>query len=331
LKTQEIPVIDISPLVHSVASENDLQRVATEIRQACCDHGFFYIKGHGVSEQLQADLEAVSQSFFSLSEADKMKIAMPLAGTAWRGYFPVGNELTSGKPDLKEGIYFGAELEDDHPKVVSRTHLHGKNLFHPNSEQMRNTVLSYMDAVTKVGHALLRGVALSLGLTSDYFEKETTKDPFILFRIFHYPGKASIPQADWGVGEHTDYGLLTILKQDNIGGLQVKVQGKWIDAPPIPNTFVCNLGDMLDRMTGGLYRSTPHRVLNTSGKSRLSFPLFFDPGFDVHVKPIEGFASVNDSVSERWDNENIYKFDGPYGEYLVNKVSKVFPELFRSV
>lgn len=324
---EHIPIIDIRALISPDSTGESIKLVAEKIHQACCEHGFFYISGHGVSKQLQAELEAASRRFFSLPETEKMKIAMPLAGAAWRGYFPVGNELTSGKPDLKEGIYFGSELTDSHPKVISGTQLHGKNLFPKEPAEMRNTVLNYMDAVTKVGHALLRGVALSLGLNADYFEKETTKDPFILFRIFHYPGENSIPEADWGVGEHTDYGLLTILKQDSIGGLQVKVKGSWVDAPPIPNTFVCNLGDMLDRMTGGLYRSTPHRVLNTSGKDRLSFPLFFDPGFDTVVTRIPGFDVRDSEELLRWDNEDVYNFEGKYGDYLIKKVSKVFPDL----
>ena len=318
-------------LMEKQPSKRLLDAVAKDIRQACQNHGFFYVSGHGVSEQLQFELESVSKQFFELSETEKMKIAMPKAGNAWRGYFPVGNELTSGKPDLKEGIYFGAELTEHHPKVRSKTPLHGKNQFPEHPAEMKRIVLEYMEATTKIGHALLRGIALSLGLTPNYFEREITRDPFILFRIFHYPAQTSLPNATWGVGEHTDYGLLTILKQDSIGGLQVKVNGDWMDAPPIPNTFVCNLGDMLDRMTGGSYRSTPHRVLNTSGKNRLSFPLFFDPGFDVHVKPITQIDEHQSAANERWDGEDIYRFNGPYGNYLVDKVSKVFPELFREL
>ena len=122
----------------------------------------------------------------------------------------------------------------------------------------------------------MRGVALSLGLAEDYFAAGYTADPTVLFRIFHYP-PAPPASDDWGVGEHTDYGLLTLLAQDRHGGLQVHAGTGWVEAPPIPGTFVCNIGDMLDRLTGGLYRSTPHRVKNVSGRERLSFPFFFDP------------------------------------------------------
>jgi len=322
----EIPIIDISPLMNG----GNPNAVATQIHEACTNHGFFYVSGHGVSEKLQNDLKQFSTSFFQLPLSEKMKISMSNGGKTWRGYFPVGDELTSGKPDQKEGVYFGTELGDKHPKVQAGIPLHGKNIFPESPEELGEIVLEYIKAVTVVGHAILRGVALSLELPMDYFEATITKNPFILFRIFHYPAQEPKPDV-WGVGEHTDYGLLTILKQDQVGGLQVQSRGNWIEAPPITNTFICNIGDMLDRMTGGLYRSTPHRVLNISGKDRLSFPLFFDPDFDVVVKPITGFPTKNSNYSDRWDKEDVYNFEGKYGDYLTKKVSKVFPRLFQNL
>lgn len=320
----KIPVINIAPFL--TRDESGMKESAGLIRKACSEHGFFYISGHNVSTTLQEQLELLSKEFFSLPEADKMNIRMELGGMAWRGYFPVGNELTSGIPDMKEGIYFGTELNDDHPKVKQCTPLHGKNLFPERPSELQATVLEYMARLTELGHHLMEAIALSLNLPTDYFKSSITNDPFILFRIFHYPAQTQ-ESASWGVGEHTDYGLLTILKQDSIGGLQVRSKGEWISAPPIENTFVCNIGDMLDRLTGGLYKSTPHRVRNTSGKDRLSFPLFFDPSFDAFPKPIEGITDSNTDFSDRWDGSDVYNFKGTYGEYLTDKVSKVFPQL----
>lgn len=327
-----VPVIDIAPLVGRRAERRD---VAAAIGAACRESGFFYLSGHGVSEELQQRLEEQSRQFFAQDVDTKMKIRMERGGRAWRGYFPVGNELTSGRPDLKEGIYFGQELGPDHPMVQAGTPLHGPNLFPDTIPGFRETVLEYLDAVTAVGHAVMAGMALSLGLEESYFDDHYTKDPLVLFRIFNYPpGKP--PAADepqWGVGEHTDYGLLTILKQDDVGGLQVKSRAGWVAAPPIPNTFVCNIGDMLDRMTGGRYRSTPHRVLNQARRGRLSFPCFFDPGFDTEIKPIEvpGTDRVASDRAERWDHASVHEFSGTYGDYLLAKVSKVFPQLRREV
>ena len=129
------------------------------------------------------------------------------------------------------------------------------------------------------------------------------------------------------------YGVLTILKQDEVGGLQVKTQSQWIDAPPVPNSFVCNIGDMLDRLTCGLYRSTPHRVQNVSGRNRLLFPFFFDPGFDAHIEAIDlgGMRLPEDDKDERWDHASVHEFEGTYGDYVLGKVLRVFPELRRSV
>ena len=258
---------------------------------------------------------------------------MEKGGRAWRGYFPVGGELTSGRADHKEGIYFGAELTDDHPLVRSRTPMHGTNLFPENIPLFRETVLDYMDRMTRLGHAVMEGIALSLGLNDSYFAERYTDDPLILFRVFNYPAEPDDVFDDrcWGVGEHTDYGLLTMLKQDRTAGLEVRSKSGWIAADPIPNSFICNIGDMLDRMTGGIYRSTAHRVKSPSTYDRLSFPFFFDPNFNARVEPIVIGGGIDDDRNQRWDRASVHEFRGTYGDYLLNKVSKVFPQLRREV
>ena len=324
----DIPIVDIRQLHHHSQKKN----VAAQINTACRNHGFFYVTGHGVETALQEELLEKSKMFFQLPEAEKLEIGMEKGGRAWRGYFPVEAELTAGEPDQKEGIYFGAELEVDHPNVKAEVPLHGKNLFPLFPTDFGRTVLKYMDAVAQTGQLIMKGIALSLELPEDYFYDHYTSDPLLLFRIFHYPPQ-QVNAGQWGVGEHTDYGLLTILLQDAVGGLQVKSRGEWIDAPPIPDTLICNIGDMLDRMTGGLYRSTPHRVRNISGKSRLSFPLFFDPGFNRKIEPISSISTteMEENRQQRWDKSNIHVFDGTYGDYLLQKIGKVFPDLGKEV
>ncbi len=323
-----VPVIDIQPLIEN---SNEKHTVSEAIRNACTDHGFFYISGHGVDEALQQDLEKVSHAFFSLPLEEKWKIRMELGGRAWRGFFPVGDELTSGKPDLKEGIYFGEELGPDDVRVQQKLILHGSNLFPEQIGEMKKVVLEYMSQLKRLGHHIMRGISLSLGLEENHLHNHYTSDPLILFRIFHYPVQNAYAELDapWGVGEHTDYGVLTILKQDEVGGLQVKSKSGWIDAPYIPGTFICNIGDMLEKMTKGFYKSTPHRVINTSGRDRYSYPLFFDPGFDVRVGPLpinhDDMTKAEDS--ERWDHANVHAFEGTYGDYILGKVAKVFPQL----
>jgi isopenicillin N synthase-like dioxygenase len=201
-------------------------------------------------------------------------------------------------PDRKEGLYFGAELPAGDPRP-----LHGPNLFPGRPVELRQTVLDYIDAMTRLGQTILRAMAVGLGRPPTWFAEHLTDNPLVLFRIFRYPPEVGEP--GWGVAEHTDYGLLTILGQDQHPGLQVHTRHGWIDAPPLPGSFVCNLGDMLERLTDGRYVSTPHRVRNTTTADRLSFPFFLDPTWTAEIAP-----------------------DGAtYADYILTKVARVFPDL----
>lgn len=313
-----IPVIDVAPLVADEPADSPrTAAVACEIDRACRQSGFFYVVGHDIDPALQRRLHDAAREFFALPVDVKQRIAMSSGGKAWRGYFRVGDELTSGKPDQKEGLYFGRELPADDPAVRAGTPLHGPNLFPEQPPALRAAVLDYMTALT------------SLGLDARYFADHGTREPLTLFRIFNYPAPRRETSELWGVGEHTDYGLLTILLQDDAGGLEVKSADRWVAAPPLENSFVCNIGDMLDRMTRGVYRSTPHRVRNAAARDRLSFPFFFDPNFFAPVRPIDlpsGEVAPDDRAS-RWDATSVHVFEGTYGDYLLGKVGKVFPEL----
>jgi isopenicillin N synthase-like dioxygenase len=331
-----LPIIDMASLLDRADAPARL-KAATAISAACRDSGFFYVIGHGVPPALLERLEAASRRFFALPDDAKAEIAMARGGRAWRGWFPLGGELTSGRPDIKEGLYLGAELPVEHPRVKAGWALHGPNLWPAHVPELRDAVLSYIAAATRAAHALMEGVALSLGLDDDYFARHYTAEPTVLFRIFRYPAAAA-DAADWGVGEHTDYGLLTLLAQDTNAGLQVKTPGRgWVDAPPLPGALVCNIGDMLDRLTGGWFRSTPHRVRNSGAGDRLSFPLFFDPDMAAEMRPLPQHAAAigDDAVREdrarRWDGASVHTFEGTYGDYLMSKIAKVFPDLGRRV
>lgn len=323
--SEQLPVIDLRA---------PRPVVAQAIADACRSVGFFYVVGHDVDEALVATLMKQSHQFFALSEDIKARFAMPLGGRAWRGWFPLGGELTSGRPDWKEGLYLGTELPETHPRVRAGVPMHGANLI-PDDDLVpgfRSAILTYIDQVTRLGHQVMAAIAASLALPDDYFFRRYTSDPLILFRIFQYPSRPVPANLDvrYGVGEHTDYGLLTLLRQDDVGGLTVRQGERHIDAPPIAGSFVCNIGDMLDRMTGGLYRSTPHQVrLNQSGRDRLSLPLFFDPDFDAQIEPIR--TVHDDDAATRWDQASVHAFAGTYGDYVLAKVGKVFPALRQTV
>jgi isopenicillin N synthase-like dioxygenase len=317
-----LPVIDLSALFGAHADAR--AAVAAAIGAAAQREGFFYVTGHGLAPDTVSRLDAQARAFFALPQADKAQIAMPRAGPAWRGWFPLGGELTSGAPDQKEGVYFGDELGPDDARVAAGWLMHGANLWPARPPALRAAVETYVDETARAAAVLMQGVSLALGLPADHFARAYLARPTILFRIFRYP---PTEPGGWGVGEHTDYGLLTLLAQDTCGGLQVRTDEGWIDVPPIEGTLVCNVGDMLERLTGGRFVSAPHRVVNRSGAERLSFPLFYDPDFDAVMTPAVGQWAISERRRPRWDGADPKAFAGRYGDYLEAKVGRVFPGL----
>jgi isopenicillin N synthase-like dioxygenase len=259
--------MDRLPLIDLRAAPEE---VARGIGDACRAHGFFYVLGHGIDESLGERLEDLSHRFFALPETTKERFAMPLGGRAWRGWFALGGELTSGRPDWKEGLYLGTELDETHPRVMAGVPLHGRNLI-PGDDLLpglRQTVLEWIAHVSALGQRVMQGIAGSLDLPADYFASRYTANPLILFRIFQYPSR-SVPQGldvRDGVGEHTDYGLLTLLRQDSVGGLQVHAKQGWIEAPPVPQSFVCNIGDCT-RARRIASASTPAAAIGSPSRS----------------------------------------------------------------
>lgn len=338
--------------LHAATAIDTTKRTAAAaaIDNACRTIGFFYIAGYPMPPGLEAALDAESRAFFGGVPLDeKNAIAMERGGPAWRGFFPVGGELTSGRPDVKEGIYFGSELPPSDSRVMARTPMHGANLFPQRPEGLRPAVVAYFAQCRAIGALLLELVAEGLGLPSRYFADGMCSDPLLLFRIFHYPPRTMLPAALqdptlWGVGEHCDYGLLTLLKQDSVGGLEVvsRAAGGWIRADPVAGTLVVNIGDVLEVLTHGLYRSTPHRVRNPSADAmRLSFPFFCDPGFDAPLRPLPlseaqladaaAAREANARLGARWDHADILSQVVAlpnYGAYILGKVAKCFPALF---
>lgn len=333
-----VPTIDVSPLLsNSPADDEHRKQVIADIGDACRRCGFFQVVNHGVDEELAHQLETASRQFFALPRPVKRQIEMSCSGKAWRGYFEVGEELTSGVVDEKEGLYFARQQPGDERP------LHGANLYPAESDApgLRSAVEEWMQELERLSAALLTAIASSVGLDAfaAAFEEPTT-----LFRCFHYPPHDEHwGSSSFGVGEHTDYGWLTLLRQDTSGGLQAKIMTpdgeEWVDVPPLPGAFVVNLGDALEYATGGLLVATPHRVKQRPGATsgRYSWPFFFDPSFDApmlscaHKLPAEmklAAEARRRAARVRWDGQRIAELDVPtYGDYLISKVSKVFPQL----
>jgi len=323
---KSLPIIDISPLIRQNSSDESLNQTVQEIREACRNWGFFYIVNHGVSLHLQEQVEVQAKKFFALPLSQKNEISISNSGRSWRGYFSMGIEKTENQPDMKEGINFGVEHSPDDPRVLEGLPLHGPNLWPSTVPELKPVYTEYMAKMEQLGYSIMKGIALSLNLPADYFEVNYLKDPTIRCIVLNYPPDVKTKEADherWGVDKHSDYGLLTMLKQDNSGGLQVQsVHHGWIEAKPIENSFICNIGDMLQTVTNGFYRSTPHRVQNIfTGKNRFSCPVFLDPSWDAEIKPLPP-QYTQGKKNEQTANCYI----GSYGDYATMKFSKNFPD-----
>jgi isopenicillin N synthase-like dioxygenase len=310
-----LPIIDITD-----------RSAAAAIDAGCRSVGFFAISNHGVASELRGAVIAAATEFFARPAADKEQVSLARGGAAWRGWFPLGGELTSGVPDLKEGYYFGRELPPD------RRPMHGPNVWPRHPDALRPAVTEWMTAMEQLGQRVLSLMAEGLGLPADFFATGLTADPTVLFRIFRYPPHPDSADDRWGVGQHSDYGLLTLLAHDGKPGLEVQIGEEWVPAPSDPELIICNLGDMLDRLTAGRYRSTPHRARNHAAADRYSLPFFLDPGWDAVIEPIQlddGWEAAPDA-GLRWDRADLRTVEGTYGQWLTGKVSKVFPDLARA-
>jgi isopenicillin N synthase-like dioxygenase len=279
---QSVPVIDVGPLFNG--SEEAARATAAQIRQASVEVGFFYVRGHNVPSRLMQDMLAQARQFFARPEAEKRRIQV---NKAHRGYVPFA-QTTLGrayKPDLKESLNFAYPFQPGDPYLAAGKPLIGVNQWPDDEPLLRATAEAYYDAVFELGQRVLEGFALALDLERGFF-RALYRRPLVRARLIHYPPQAeATAEGQFGAAPHTDWGCITVLWQDDVGGLQVRNRsGQWIDAPPLPDTFVINIGDMLERWSNDLFVSTPHRVVNASGRERYSIPVFYDPDFETVVE-----------------------------------------------
>ena len=280
----QIPKIDISRIEDKEFPKSLLQ----DFFSAYNKYGFGYIINHGIDKTLVEQLFQVSKDFHSQSLSEKMKVAL---NHNHRGYIAintstdVNSKLADVKrPNQSESFMMMREDETELPNV----YLSGPNQW-PEIEDFKEALEEYTSHMTKVGRNLMRLALLSSGV-SDLSIMQSFDTPTIWLRLLHYPPipKAS-PSDLYGSAPHTDFGCLTILTQDEIGGLQVQTkEGEWINVPKVEDSFVVNVGDMLSRLSNGLLRSTPHRVINKSGRERFSCPFFFDPNVNAEIRPLKG-------------------------------------------
>ncbi|PRP86823.1 putative iron/ascorbate oxidoreductase [Planoprotostelium fungivorum] len=282
----EIPIIDLA---------QDQTVSAAELRDACTRVGFFYVKNHGVPEDLIDDVWKVAKDFFALPLEEKMEIELHKTPNM-RGYTPMYGENVdpSSRPDAHEAFDFGS----DTTSMYNMDGVPGKNVWPSSLPKTQITLDDYFKKINELGHRLLQLFSLSLSLPIDALQS-IANPPSSIARILHYPPHESekeVSPDQIGIGSHTDYELFTILlQQQGIKALQVlNRHGEWISAEPIPNTLVVNVGDMMQRITNDKYVSTIHRAINQSGRERYSSPVFFGANYEVTLE-------AGDYLKERFE------------------------------
>ena len=279
-----IPVIDMPDLdVHKGLDNSDFDLFAEALMSAATDVGFFYLRNHGVSEDLREQAMAASRRFFELPDDVKQKIAV---NGDQRGWMAKGGAVLQGAEtfDAKEIFFWGWESDGMDISLP----LVAKNQWPDQEAQfLKADLLPYYHAVLKLSEVVLAALAVGLGKSADFFTP-FYHTPLGRGQLVYYPPTTVSDRTArrFGAAAHADFGVLTILCQDNLGGLQVQNKsGDWIEAPPVENSFVCNIGDMLSYWTGGRLASTIHRVINKTDKARFSIPIFCDPSSDAVIDP----------------------------------------------
>jgi isopenicillin N synthase-like dioxygenase len=303
-----IPVIDISPL----RDNSDPVGVANALHAASQGLGFIYIKGHGIPEECIEAARATALTFFRSPMADKQRISVSKQHRGWisRGGAKMQDDA---KADLKESFVWG--YQDEEGKTLEDHPLRGANQWPATVPGFEHQAMDYFSQAHEVAHHLMRGFALGLGLTENFFLRTSSRPLSRASFVYYTAQPEGMGKDQFGVGPHTDFGVLTVLCQDSVGGLQVEdVNGEWIHAPPIEGTLIVNVADLLARWTSGAYKSTPHRVVNTSGRERLSLVLAFDPNPETVIDAREicgdDFTAGDDPTT--------------CGDYLIWRFDKAF-------
>ena len=286
--SETIPIIDLGPYLAGEAGA--LDRTAKELRFALTEIGFYFIVNHGVPRQQINDVFAEVKRFHDQPVEKKLTLKIDQHST---GYLPMrGNTLrtstiqTGTKPNLNEAFFVKRELAADHPDVLSNRRFRGLNRWPDGLPGFRETVLAYCSTMERLVHKMVRVYARALDLPAEYFDA-AFQDPQYSLRMTHYPPQDGPVTDEFGLAPHTDTSFLTLLAPNDVPGLSIRTQsGKWIEAPAIPDAYVVNGGQMLQRWTNDLFLATPHRAINQSGGERYAIPFFCDSNIDWPIAAV---------------------------------------------
>jgi len=324
----EIAIIDLSDIDSPDPARR--ARLAQEVARASKEVGFFYIVNHGIEAASVQRMFDVAKDFFDLPEADKMEVAIARS-PLFRGYIPsnhigVDQKL---KANLQEAFQIHLDLPANDPDVVAGKPMHGPNPWPSAMPSLKPDMTAYQQQLWALGQKMLPLFAQGLGLPEDAFSPYFTK-PMIMLRVLHYPPQAPDDSTESiGTRAHTDTGVFTILAQDEVGGLEILTKGgEWITVPPIPGSYVVNIGEMMKAWSDAIFSSTPHRVVNRYGLERYSVPFFVNPDYDTVFRPLVQNPEPTDlpqfhSSLDRTKNIKI-------GEWMVELYSRIYPSPYKT-
>ena len=293
--------------------------VASELRHACEQDGFFYVAHHGVPSKLLAEVRARARAFFARPLEEKLELHFEKAQKQ-RGYIPLRAESTDPNAvgDEKEALDFTYPIPPEGVSDAVAHRMYGENLWPRTLPGFRPAIESYLDEMIRLGRRLFECIAESLELPPNYFHDKTDR-PIAQLRLLHYPPQERVDERYLGIGAHCDYECFTILDPGDVGGLQIQGgAGEWTDVTPIPDTFVVNLGEMLARWTNDLFAATPHRVINRTGRERYTIPFFFGTNYDTMIECLPSCRSP-----ERPPRYQAIQA----GDYLAKRLNEIYGSL----
>jgi isopenicillin N synthase-like dioxygenase len=283
-----IPIIDLGPYL--AGEPGALQEAARQLRHALTEIGFYYIVNHGIPRGRINDIYAAASRFHAQPLAEKMKIRIDKHNV---GYLPMkGDTLrtsvvqTVTRPNLNEAFFVARDLGPDHPDVIADRRFRSANQWPANLPGFRDTVMGYCDALEALVKKLVRLYAVALDLPQTWFDSAFDDFQYKL-RMTHYPPQEPHAADDFGIAPHTDTSFLTVLAPNEVAGLAIrKLDGQWLDAPPIADAFVVNGGQLLLRWTNDRFLATPHRAINRSGGERYALAFFCDARIDWPIAAV---------------------------------------------
>lgn len=285
---EALPIIDLAPLQGGDGAS--LQRLGAELQDALTRFGFFFIRNHGVPWSLVERTFDAAERFHAQPIEAKMAMQFNRHNI---GYLPMRGATTRMnalegvyKPNANEAVFFKRDLPADHPDVIAGKRFRGMNQWPENLPGFRETVLEYSTALERVGVSMLPMFATAFGMAPDFFAPKF-RDPMFTLRLTHYPQQDPMTASEeWGLAPHADTSFMTILAQNKVPGLSVRLPGgTWVDAPVLEGCFLVNSGMMLRRWSNDRFLASPHRVTNRSGQERYAIPFFMDATYDAMIEP----------------------------------------------